>query len=336
MSEYLKMVDTLKKRYKIAASSTDWLGLPLTIFRTGGKEEPPILVTAGAFGVEVAGVYAALELIVQVDIERCVYILPSRDPTGLQDASYVLSKMLGDKIEVNTTLDVVNTLREEGAEIIIDDSEIFLAALKGVGIAVSNFLDAYDATEIIRNKLEKGGYGESLDGMRILVVSQMPEIEGVGVSGRFNTIFVHENKILTYEALSFDIIPEISFLKTFIEGQEFGMVIDLHEGKTPAFYIAMSENPTSSEYTLLYLVLDQVRSYGLNLASLEMLNTLKLEAVDEGAGYGKGICGLADHLSPKSYAFAFTTSLREPLELRVKTLLTATLSALNAYAVARL
>lgn len=330
------MIDTLKKRYKVAVSSTDWLGLPLTVFRTGGKEEPPILVTAGAFGVEVAGVYAALELIVQVDIERCVYILPSRDPTGLQDASYVLSRMLGEKVEVKTTTDVVNTLREAGAEIIIDESEIFLAALKGVGIAVSDLFDAYDVTEIIRDKLERGRYGESLDGMRILVVSQMPEIEGVGVSGRFNTIIVHENKILTYEDLSFDIIPEISFLKTFIEGQEFGMVIDLHEGKTSSFYISMSENPTSNEHTLLYLVLDQVRKCGLNLASREMLDMLKLEAVDEGVGYGRGICGLADYLSPKSYAFAFTTSLKEPLELRVKTLLTATLSALNAYAVARL
>lgn len=335
MSEYVETIESLKKKFKIASITEDWLGLPIVIFKTGGREEPPVLVTAGSAGVEVAGVYAALELILQVDVERTVYILPSRDPTGLHDASYVLSRILGEKVHVENVTDVRKLLTDAGAEFLIDTHDLFLAIFKGVGLAASSTADAYEAAKILAKEILSQELADSIDGTRILIAAQLPQAEGVGKLGRFFTVFAREGKFFTYDNFSAETVPEVDFVKSFIDREDLGMVIDLHESvNSPAFYVSQSAEPSGGELTILYLVLDQVRQYGMELASVEALESIGLRALSEGLGYGRGFCGLTDYVSGRTYAFAFSTPLDKPLEQRIKTLSVATLSALNAFAIA--
>ena len=333
-SEYLDAVDLLKKRFKVAASTEDWLGLPLVIFRVGGNEEPPALVTAGAAGVEAAGVYAALELVLKVDVERTVYVLPSRDPTGFHGASYVLSKMLGEEVRVETPFDAKKLLASAGAEVLLDTSDLFLALFKGVGFAIGS-ADAYDAKALLERELISRELADSLDGTRILLAAQLPHAEGVGGLNRLLTLIVKDGRVLTYEDLETESVPEVEFVRSFVERENLGMVVDLHEDKrAPAFFVSQSEEPSSGELTILYLVLDQVKQYGMDLADREAIEALGLKAVSDGVGYRKGFCGLTDYACMKAYAFAFVTPFAKPLEARVRTLGVAALSALNAFAIA--
>lgn len=332
-SEYLEAVNLLKKRFKVAASTEDWLGFPIVVFRVGGNEEPPALVTAGAAGVEAAGVYAALELVLKVDVERTVYVLPSRDPTGFHSASYVLSRILGEEARVETPTDIKELLTNAGAEVLLDTRDIFLALFKGVGLAIGS-ADAYEAKVVLEKELASRELAESLDGTRILLAAQLPHVEGVGGLDRFLTLVVKDGKVLTYEDLEAETVPEVEFVRDFVERESLGMVVDLHENKSaPAFYVSQSGEPSSSELTILYLVLDQVKRYGMELASCEAIEALGLKAVGEGVGYRKGSCGLTDYAFGKACAFAFVTPLAKPLETRVRTLGVAALSALNAFAV---
>ncbi|MEM1509074.1 MAG: hypothetical protein QW291_04565 [Thermofilaceae archaeon] len=334
-SEYLNMVNSLKKRYKVAMSLDDWFGLPIVIFRLGGREEPPILITAGASGIEVAGVYAAFELILQVDVDRTVYILPSRDPTGFHDISFILSRMLGENLIIRDVRDMYEILKSYDAEILIDD-QLFFALLKGIGIACSEDLSAYNTLKLLEKRIRESDLLESLDETRILVTSQMSSVEGVGALGRCISSMLLNSKLVTYDDFHEKCIPETAQLRNFINLQQPGMVIDLHEGEGDGFYVLVKEDPAGNELTIIDLVLDQVNVYGMRLASAETSFNQNVTSLREGLLVGMGRCGLIDYVAQECYAFGFTTPWNHPLEQRIKTLLTACLSALNAYAVAGL
>lgn len=335
-SEYLNTIEAMKRTFKIAASTSDWLGLPITIFKVGGKEEPAVLVAAGASGVEVAGVYATLELLVQVDIERTTYILPSRDPTGLHDVSFILSRMFGFQVEARSLDDIKKALTDGGVETLIDDDELFLTLSKGVGIAIGSWMNAYEVLNRLKSKLRKDELIDVLEGCRILVASQLPQVEGVGSFNRFMTVVVQNGEILTYDDVERVDIPEVAFLRDFMERQELGLVIDLHETKCPAFHAITSYPPSSAESTILYLVLDQVARRGMRIADPELIEKQGLNSAGEGIGYKRGACGLVDLAASRSYAFAFAAPFNASLEERTSGLMVATLSALNAFIVASL
>lgn len=332
-SEYLSTIEAMKRTFKVAASTNDWLGLPITIFKVGGREEPAVLVTAGASSVEVSGVYAALELLVQVDIERATYVLPARDPSGLHDASFILSRMLGTHVEARSPEEVKEILRQSGAEILIDDGELFLALSKGVGIAVGTRKDAYEVLKDLRSKLRESDLGERAEGCRILIASQLSQVEGAAGLTRFMTVVVQNGEVLTYDDVEQAEIPEVVFLREFLERQELGLVIDLHEAKCSAFYTVTRDPPSSLESTILYLVLDQVTRRGMLIASPELIEGQGLKSFGDGIGYGRGACGLVDLASSRSYSFALVAPFNAPLEERISALMVATLSALNAFIV---
>jgi len=338
-SEYLRMIEALRRRYKTVLYERDWLGLPIVVLKAGGREEPPVLVTAGASGVEAAGVYAALELVMQVDVERTVYILPSRDPTGLHGAAYVLSEMLGEEVRVRTLDELRELLKSRGAEVVVDTPTLFLSMLKGVGFAFSEVSreGAYGTLKRLEEEVVKSGLAESLGEARILIPSQMPDVEGVGLLDRLMTVVVCDEGILTYEHVEYGrSIPEVEVLRRFVEGQELGMVIDLHEAVGEGFHVLLSEEPLSGESIIIDLVLDQVSRYGMQLAAQSALSESGLKALGDGVGVGKGRCGLIDFTVERAYSFAFFTGMNAPLEQRVRAHLTACISALNAYAIARL
>ena len=58
-------------------------GSQLVAVRCGGDKLPAILVTAGSHATEHAGVSAAVELIQALQTEHQVYVVPTRDPIGL-------------------------------------------------------------------------------------------------------------------------------------------------------------------------------------------------------------------------------------------------------------
>lgn len=340
-SEYFKTLKVLEKRYRVEKREKDWLGLPIVTFRTGGREEPPVLIAAGAVGTEPAGVYAALELVMQVDVERKVYVLPARDPTGFHDVSYVLSRMLREDVRVSSLQDLRSLLLSRGAEVVLEGHGIFLALLKGVGFAFSEKearRGAYDTLEALEREVVKGGLADSLEEVRILVPAQMPGVEGVGEMGRLLTVMVSNGRLLTYDDLMSGgrLIPEAVMFRKFLDSIEPGMVVDLHEGWGKSFHVLVSDEPTSGEWIIIDVMLDQVARYGMRLATMRDVESSGYSALRDGVAMKPGACGLADYAKNYGYSFAFVTGRLQPLEQRIRAHVTACLSALNAYAIARL
>lgn len=342
-SEYLDAISSLKKRYKSVEEYMDWLGLPITVFRTGGREEPPVLVTGGSAGIEAASVYAALELVMHVDVERAVYIVPSRDPTGFHDASFVLSRLFQTPLNIERLSDIKAALEEGGAQVLVDDERLFAALTKNAAFAFSKDeggLGAYGTLNLLKSYMGRGDLASKLEASRILIPAQLPSVDGVGLTGRFLTLFMGDDlQITSYDHLDAKYLPpEAQCIKALVDELEPGMVIDLHEWMGPGFNAAFPDTPLAGEAIVLDVLLSQVAEYGMPLTKVEEAEALGLSTLREGAVIDPLACGLASYVVSRGYGYAMSlrTSLHAALESRVATLVTACLSALNAYAVARL
>ena len=71
-------------------------GSPIICVRSGGDKQPGIVISAGSHSTEHAGVCAAVELLEALDTEHRVYVIPTRDPIGLNGFAYALSLGLGE------------------------------------------------------------------------------------------------------------------------------------------------------------------------------------------------------------------------------------------------
>jgi len=70
---------------------------PIICVKSGGEKKPAIFISAGSHSTEQAGVTAAVRLLDQLETEHQVYVIPSRDPMGMNGFSYVLSLSLGEE-----------------------------------------------------------------------------------------------------------------------------------------------------------------------------------------------------------------------------------------------
>ena len=65
-------------------------GAPVVCLRTGGEKLPAIFISAGSHSTEQAGVGAAAGLLDELETEHQVYVIPSRDPMGMNGYGYAL------------------------------------------------------------------------------------------------------------------------------------------------------------------------------------------------------------------------------------------------------
>jgi hypothetical protein len=112
---------------------------PIVSIKSGGEEEPAIFITAGNHSTEQAGVTAAVELIEQLDTEHRVYVIPTRDPIGMNGYPYALNLALGEEPSFNSFEELEAILREKG-EIFYDEEDILLVLIGEYGFANCNLL----------------------------------------------------------------------------------------------------------------------------------------------------------------------------------------------------
>ena len=91
--ELLERVEQTGRPTRILGHAPD--GSPIISVRTGGDKKPAVFITAGSHSTEHAGVSAAVALIEQLDTDHQVYVMPTRDPIGLNGYAYALSLGLG-------------------------------------------------------------------------------------------------------------------------------------------------------------------------------------------------------------------------------------------------
>ncbi len=89
-------------------------GSPIVAIQSGGEREPAVFISAGSHSTEQAGVTAAVELIDELETEHQVYIVPTRDPIGMNGYDYALSLGLEEEVRIESIEELDTILRERG------------------------------------------------------------------------------------------------------------------------------------------------------------------------------------------------------------------------------
>jgi len=170
-------------------------GSPIICVRSGGDKKPGIVITAGSHSTEHAGVSAAVELIEKLDTEHEVYVIPTRDPIGLNGYAYALSLGLGKTPAIETHNEAEAILRESG-EVHLDDESLILSLIGDYGYTCSRpggngkcaQFSAYQRLQ--EDERAQPEILAPFRGRRIFMAPRQEGIEGTGDFGRAYTLII--------------------------------------------------------------------------------------------------------------------------------------------------
>ena len=155
-------------------------GSPIACWQSGGDKKPAIFISAGSHSTEQAGVTAAVELIDQLETDHQIYVIPCRDPMGMNGFPYVLSLSLGEEPELGSVEDSEEILKDSG-EVLYQDEETLLVIIGEYGYSTSGLYGRFSPGE---------AFLEPLVGRRIFFPSSAEGIEGTAPFQRAYTLVV--------------------------------------------------------------------------------------------------------------------------------------------------
>ncbi|MHC4877197.1 MAG: hypothetical protein ACYTGL_11940 [Planctomycetota bacterium] len=149
-SRYTELLESIRKRgHALRPLGYCPDGSPVVAVKAGGEKLPAILISAGAHSTEHAGVVAAVDLIDQLQTDHAVYVIPCRDPMGLQGFNHVLSFGLGEEPSLSRIDEVEPLLRSQG-EVLYDADDRLLVLIGDYGYANTSFnRREYDGAEFL-------------------------------------------------------------------------------------------------------------------------------------------------------------------------------------------
>lgn len=148
--DLLEAVKQTDKPFRVLGNAPG--GHPLIAVEAGGDKNPSIMITAGAHATEQAGVSAAVELIETLETEHRVYIVPSRDPIGLNGYEYALELALGETINLSSYDTLAQFLKDE-AELIYQEEDLILSLIGDTGFATKKPVS--DGSRTILSRLKE-------------------------------------------------------------------------------------------------------------------------------------------------------------------------------------
>ena len=140
-SDILKQIEQKGYSSQVLGHTPD--GAPLVCIRTGGEKTPAIFISAGSHSTEQAGVGAAMGLLDVLDTEHQVYVIPTRDPMGMNGYAYTLSLSLGEEPVLNSVEDVEKILRARG-EVLYEEDETVIAIIGEYGYSTEGIFGKFE------------------------------------------------------------------------------------------------------------------------------------------------------------------------------------------------
>lgn len=309
-------------------------GAPIVSVRTGGEKEPAIFISAGSHSTEQAGVCAAAQLLDCLETEHQVYVIPSRDPMGMNGFAYVLSLSLGEEPTLNAIEDVEAVLKAHG-EILYEEGDTLLVRIGEYGYATRGLYNRFKVGE---------PFLESLRGRRIFFPSRAEGIEGTAFCQRAYTLIVSpEGEILHINR--FHDTPwapvESDCTRRLMARINPGLTLDLHEHGGDAFWFSARHQKNDEneqwEHRMADAMIQAVARSGAALVSEDYLPGSFFEKGDRGVFWliaqqrGEGL-NLAD-FAASEYGPSFTieTGMKSGLENRVRTSTLAAQTAIQIF-----
>lgn len=226
--------------------------LEIVSIQTGGTRQPPVLITAGAHAGEPSGVYGALELLTRIHCEFETHIVPLRDPFAWQGLERCLSFALREPVTIDDHAHLDRMLTTRG-QVIFRDGDLLIAVVNGLGFCTMptpvNTTGPRDMERRLRALLRsQPALIQSLQGIRLLLPSNLPGVDGCGDFTQAFTLFVTpEGEVIDLNrAFDHTDAPlEVRCVRDLIHRLQPGLTIDLHEGQGDKFYLFVSalDNP---------------------------------------------------------------------------------------------
>lgn len=239
-----RLADNTEVAAAIAAVATDVrdLGrttgdLPIWCAVGGGSRPPPILVTAGAHADETSGPLAAVQLLRDLATDHPLYVVPTRDPLGLEGFAAVVRGATSSTAPLVSWEDVAAVLRRQG-RVLVEDGSFVLALVGDLGVAgLRPTPDSFGSEKALRIVQEwvrrEPALLDELAGKRVVVPANAPGCEGRGVLERAYTAYVAPdgfvgsyNRFFGHPAAPI----EVRLIQDLVDDLRPGLAIDLHEG----------------------------------------------------------------------------------------------------------
>ncbi len=294
---------------------------PLVAVRAGGDKRPAICISAGSHSTEHAGVAAAVELIERLQTRHEVWVLPSRDPIGLNGFQYALSLALNDVPRL-TSLDEAEALLRKHGEVLLDEGDTLLVQIGEYGYANRG----------LYRKLEKGSKPlQALRGRRIYFPSRYDDVPGTGPLERAYTLIVTPDAEVLHLNRFHDspwAPSEVRCIRQLMAEIKPELTFDLHEHGGGFYWMSARRQRTPDleawERRLAAAGVRAVAATGAQLAPENYSPGSFFEKLEPGVFWldatkrGEGL-NLID-FAANTYGLGFTieTGMRGPFEKRVE------------------
>lgn len=321
-SSYGDLLDLLRKRghkWRVLGYAPD--KAPLVAIRAGGDRLPPILISAGSHSTEHAGVRAAVELVDQLKTKHQLWVLPCRDPIGLNGFRYALGLGLGKESRIGSLAEAENLMREKG-EVLLDNAGTLLVVIGEYGYANRG----------LYRLLQKGDKAiESLKGRRIWYPSAYEDVPGSALFERAYSLVVTPDGEVLHLNRFHDTAwapAEVRCIRGLMAEIKPGLTFDLHEYGGDAYWFSARKQRTDDdeawELRLASAMIKAVASSGAKLAAEDYSPGAFFTKLERGAYWldpskrGEGL-NLVDFAAQK-YGPGFTveTGMRQPFARRVQ------------------
>ena len=306
---------------------------PIVSVKTGGEKTPPIFITAGSHSTEHAGVSAAVALIDQLDTEHQVYVIPTRDPVGLNGYAYALSLGLGEVPAFDSFEEVEAILRNAG-EVFYDADDMVLSLIGDYGYASSRPSAQRPHPQwAFYAKLQEISQTqpdiiEPFKGRRVYMTPGQPGVEGTGYFGRAYTLIIDLDGEILHLNRFHDTVwapVEARCVRRLMAEIKPGITFDVHESQLmdDRYWLSarhqQDENNEAWEQRIASATIKAIADSGATLASDEDVfghtapDKNWFTRTDEGVYWldasvrGEGL-NLADYAS-RFYGLAFGTEM---------------------------
>tara|TARA_B100000686_G_C16791470_1_gene979021 strand:+ start:2239 stop:3309 length:1071 start_codon:yes stop_codon:yes gene_type:complete len=187
--ELLEEVNRRSQDVRSLGHSLD--GSPIVVAKGGGEKLPAVFITAGSHSTEHAGVSAAVELLDRLDTNHAVYVIPTRDPIGMNGFAHALSLGLGRAPTLDSYDDVEALLRNSG-DVLFEEGDCLLTLIGDYGYALTRPAEGRCAQISFMDRLREVGSEvlEPLYGRRVYMNPAQPGIDGAGDFGRAYTLII--------------------------------------------------------------------------------------------------------------------------------------------------
>ncbi len=206
-------------------------GAPVVCIKAGGEKQPAIFISAGSHSTEQAGVGAAVALIDRLETDHQVYVIPSRDPIGMNGFAYVLGLSLGEEPDLGSVEDVEAILKAEG-DLLYEEGDTLLALIGEYGYSTRGLYGRFGVGE---------DFLEPLKGRRIFFPSVDEGVEGTAPCQRAYTLVVSpEGEVLHINRFHDTVWAPVESRSTrrLMADIRPGLTLDLHEYGGDAFWFS--------------------------------------------------------------------------------------------------